>query len=392
MGCRGLHAPAFLDCGRKWSDSLAMRRQWPRRIRWLLVSSTALGCFATLCAWRMVALSRPVSALDLGGLLTINMAYWLVPAALAIPISLLTKSILRSAIDTSRAFLIHACAASVFSIIEATAVFLIRWTLFQHGAHPTMWHSAQLYYFSNLDLFVMTYAVIVAFTLASESHRRALEAVRFEAVLAETQLKGLEARLEPHFLFNTLNAISALVYTKPASADRMISRLSNLLRLAFTPPQTSCVSLQQESDYLLMYLEIEQMRFSDRLSVRWEIQPDTLDAEVPRMLLQPLVENAIKHGLSQKNQPGTIEIAARREQNVLCLEIRDDGVGIQGRDDLRPRSSLAITRERLQSLYGEAYNLDLDSRSMGLTVRVTIPFRRVPRAADSPLVTGEAPA
>jgi len=322
------------------------------------------------------------------------MVYWLLPAALAIPISLLTKSILRSAIDTWRAFLIHAFAAFIFSVIDATALMLIRWTVFQHGAPPTMtwWDYAQSYYFSNLDLFVMTYAVIVAFTLASENHRRALEAARFEAVLAEMRLKGLEARLEPHFLFNTLNAISALVYTEPASADRMISRLSNLLRLAFAPAQTSCVSLQQESDYLLMYLDIEQMRFSDRLSVRWEIQPDTLDAEVPRMLLQPLVENAIKHGLSQKNQPGTIEIAARREQNVLCLEIRDDGVGIQGRDDLRPRSSLAITRERLQSLYGEAYNLDLDSRSMGLTVRVTIPFRRVPRAADSPLVTGEAPA
>lgn len=108
------------------------------------------------------------------------------------------------------------------------------------------------------------------------------------------------------------------------------------------------------------------------------------------MLLQPLVENAIKHGLSQKNEPGTIEIAARREQNVLCLEIRDDGVGIQGSDDLRPRSGLTIIRERLQSLYGDAYDLDLDSRSVGLTVRVTIPFKRVPRAAEPTMDTGKA--
>src|SRR5262249_31326364 len=158
----------------------------------------------------------------------------------------------------------------VFSVVAATAVLLIRRIAFQRWAAPPMtgWHSAQIFYFSNLDLFLMTYAVMVAFTLASENHRRALESARFDAVLAETRLKGLESRLELHFLFNTLNAISALVYTKPASADRMISRLSSLLRLAFAPPQTPSVSLQQETDYLLMYLEIEQMRFSDRLSVR----------------------------------------------------------------------------------------------------------------------------
>jgi len=372
-----------------------MRRQWPQAIRWLLLSSTALGCFATLLAWRVVALRSPGLNLNLGQLLLLNLWYWFVPAALAIPISLLTKRISTSAIDRSRAILIHTLAASVFSVIQASAMILIRTMVCEHGCTSTSmtwWHFAQWQYFSELDHFFMTYAVIVAFTLASESHRRALEAARFEAVLAETRLKCLEARLEPHFLFNTLHAISALLYTKPASADRMISRLSSLLRLAFALPQTSCVSLQQESEYLLMYLEIEQMRFFGRLSVRWAIHPDTLDAEVPRMLLQPLVENAIKHGLSQKNEPGTIEIAARREQNVLCLEIRDDGVGLQGRDRSRPGSGLAITRERLQSLYGDAYNLDLDSRSVGLTVRVTVPFRRVPRAADSPLVTGEAPA
>jgi two-component system LytT family sensor kinase len=372
-----------------------MRRQWPRTIRWLLLSSTALGCFSTLLAWRVFALRMPGSNPHLGPLLLLNMEYWLVPAALAIPISLLTRRISTYAIDRSRAFLIHALAASVFSVIDASAMLLVRSMVWDDGGNSTSmgwWHFAQLQYFSQLDYFFMIYAVIVAFTLASESHRRALESARFEAVLAETRLKCLEARLEPHFLFNTLHAISALVYTKPASADRMISRLSSLLRLAFALPQASCVSLQQESEYLLMYLEIEQMRFSDRLSVRWAIHPDTLDAEVPRMLLQPLVENAINHGLSQKNEPGTIEIAARREQNVLCLEIRDDGVGIQGSDPVRPGSSLAIIRERLQSLYGDAYNFDLDSRSVGLTVRVTVPFRRAPRAADSPLVTGEAPA
>ena len=319
--------------------------------------------------------------------------YWLVPAALAIPISLLTKRISTYAIDRARAFLIHALAAFVFSVIDASATILMRLMLSGNSTSMTWWNRAQFMYFTEVDLFLMTYAVIVAFTLAGESHRRALESARFEAVLAETRLKCLEARLEPHFLFNTLHAISTLVYTKPASADRMISRLSSLLRLAFALPQTSCVSLPQESEYLLMYLEIERMRFSDRLSVRWEIPPDTLDAEVPRMLLQPLVENAIKHGLSQKNEPGTIEITARREQNALCLEIRDDGVGIQGSDRLStPGSGLALTRERLQSLYGDAYTLDLDSRSIGLTVRVTIPFSRVSGAADSPLVTGEAPA
>ena len=125
------------------------------------------------------------------------------------------KKNLNDAIDRARAFLIHALAAFVFSVIDASATILMRLMLFGNSTSMTWWNRAQFMYFTEVDLFLMTYAVIVAFTLASESHRRALESARFEAVLAETRLKCLEARLEPHFLFNTLHAISTLVYTKP---------------------------------------------------------------------------------------------------------------------------------------------------------------------------------
>ena len=157
----------------------------------------------------------------------------------------------------------------------------------------------------------MTYAAIVGTQLRARativSHRRARSGPRnLEARLAEARLKTLEAELHPHFLFNTLHAISTLVHSQPESADRMISRLSDLLRITFARSGAARVPLQEELEFLQKYLEIEQTRFQDRLTVSYEIDPDTLDAEVPRLILQPLVENAIKHGIAPRSGPGTI--------------------------------------------------------------------------------------
>ena len=120
----------------------------------------------------------------------------------------------------------------------------------------------------------------------------------------EARLKTLEAELHPHFLFNTLHAISTLVHTDPEAADRMISRLSDLLRLTFDRSGAAGVPLKEELEFLQKYLEIEQIRFQDRLTVNFDIDPDTLDTDVPRMILQPLVENAIKHGIAPAERPG----------------------------------------------------------------------------------------
>ena len=160
--------------------------------------------------------------------------------------------------------------------------------------------------FEQLDWSLMVYAVIVGVSHAvayyHELQERKLKAAQLETRLIEARLKTLEAELHPHFLFNTLHAISTLVHRDPESADRMISRLSDLLRITFDRSGEPKVSLKEEMDFLQKYLDIEQTRFQDRLTVHVHVDPDALDGEVPRMILQPLVENAIKHGIAGRRR------------------------------------------------------------------------------------------
>jgi two-component system, LytTR family, sensor kinase len=212
-----------------------------------------------------------------------------------------------------------------------------------------------------------------------------LNAIQLEAQLSDARLRTLQAELHPHFLFNTLHAISTLVHTKPELADRMISRLSDLLRLTFDRSGANRVPLQQELEFLQKYLEIEQIRFQDRLTVNFDIDPDTLDAEVPRLILQPLVENAIQHGIAPRSGPGHVQVAARREEGRLWLEVRDDGVGLNAgaRARLRSGIGLANTRDRLACLYGERHRLDFSDGGPGLAVRIEIPFHPASLSGDA---------
>ena len=160
----------------------------------------------------------------------------------------------------------------------------------------------------------------------------------------------------------------------------MISRLSDLLRLTFDRSGATRVPLQEELEFLQKYLEIEQTRFQDRLTVRYEIDPDTLDAEVPRLILQPLVENAIQHGVAPRSGPGLVQIASRRQNGRLWLEVRDDGVGLSAGARARIRSGigLANTRDRLDCLYGNSHSLDFSDGAPGLAVRIEIPYEPAP--------------
>ncbi len=211
----------------------------------------------------------------------------------------------------------------------------VRVTLWPNaGKVPTVaWTSfIQRLYLTNLDWALMTYTSIIGLSYAlayyRESQERSLRAAHLETRLVEARLRTLEAELHPHFLFNTLHAISTLVHSNPDAADRMISRLSDLLRLTFDRSGEPGVSLQEELAFLQKYLEIEQTRFQDRLTVRFNIDPETLDAEVPRMILQPLVENAIKHGVSPRAGHGLIQISAERRNGSLSIEVADNGVGL----------------------------------------------------------------
>jgi LytS/YehU family sensor histidine kinase len=240
----------------------------------------------------------------------------------------------------------------------------------------------------DLDWALMTYSAIVGVSYAlgyyRESRARAIRAAHLETRLAQARLKTLEAELHPHFLFNTLHAISTLVHTQPDSADRMVSRLSDLLRITFSRSDAACVPLHEELEFLQKYLEIEQTRFQDRLTVHYDMDPSTLDADVPRLILQPLVENAIKHGVAPRIGPGVISIGSRRDDGRLYLTVRDNGVGLTGitRARLRDGVGLSNTRDRLECLYGADHALNFLESSPGLTVEMRLPFRRVTSGSD----------
>ena len=203
-----------------------------------------------------------------------------------------------------------------------------------------------------------------------------VHASQLETQLAQAQLQALKMQLHPHFLFNTLNAVSTLVRTnKNKAATDMIAGLSDLLRLTLESSGAQEVSLKQELDFLERYLGIEQIRFGDRLRVQMDIDPATLRARVPNLLLQPLVENAIRHGIAPRAEAGRVEIHAAREDGVLRLQVRDDGPGLPEGDGLHNGVGLANTMARLERLYGKAQRVTFtNADGGGALVTLELPF------------------
>lgn len=206
---------------------------------------------------------------------------------------------------------------------------------------------------------------------------RELRAVQLEEQLAKTRLQVLKSQLQPHFLFNTLHSISSLMLTDVRAADRMMTRLGDLLRMSLESAGTQITTLSREIEFLNCYLEIEKVRFAERLTVTFDISPATLDAPVPHLLLQPLVDNAVKHGISRLPAGGKIRVAATTEARRLKIEISDNGPGLSKTATLPSIGlGLRITRQRLESLYGSDQSLELLSGSEGGTIaQVCIPFR-----------------
>ena len=206
------------------------------------------------------------------------------------------------------------------------------------------------------------------------------QAVELQAQLAEARLQTLRMQVNPHFLFNTLHAVSSLVERDPRGVRRMIARLSTLLRYTMERTGEQEVTLQEELDFLGGYVEIQQIRFQGNLDVRREIASDTLDALVPSLILQPLVENAIKHGASRTEETGQIDISTRREAEDLILRVCDNGPGLKGTTPedafpFREGVGLRNTRERLLSLYGSAQTLTFETApNGGLCVQITLPY------------------
>lgn len=218
-----------------------------------------------------------------------------------------------------------------------------------------------------------------AFSLSNQA--RLQQATRLQAQLAEAKLEALRRQLDPHFLFNTLHAVSSLVERDPRGVRRMISRLSDLLRHSIEGASESEVTLRQELELLQRYIEIMQIRFQGRLEVATHVDPDILDALVPNMILQPLVENAVKHGIEAMTAPGQIDIEVQRVDGELILRVRDNGSGLAAptvSGTPSPRGGGVGIRNivaRLEQLYGteQAFVLRSDD-AVGTIAEVRLPF------------------
>jgi len=239
---------------------------------------------------------------------------------------------------------------------------------------------------------VLFYALLLGIAHLGLYYRRYREreqaAEKLARGLTEARLQALKMQLQPHFLFNTLNAISALIPAEAKPARRMVARLGDLLRATLEHEETQEVTLREELAFLEPYLEIEQARLEDRLTVVLNIAPETLDARVPHLILQPLVENAIRHGIAARIEPGRVEISASRgaADRFLQLEVRDDGPGVDRSSDVKARRGVGLTniRSRLEQLYGVEHRFKLENQiAGGVLVQITLPFRRADKGAGT---------
>ena len=215
-----------------------------------------------------------------------------------------------------------------------------------------------------------------------------LRATQLEEQLAQARLHTLKSQLQPHFLFNTLHSISSLMLIDVVAADRMMTSLSDLLRMSLEQNGTQITSLSREIEFLGVYLDIEKTRFEDRLEVVFDIAPDCLDAQVPHLLLQPIVENAVRHGVSRRSSAGEIRIMAKHEETELHLSICDNGPGFAGseNDGTRRGLGLRLTRERLSAMYGQQQKCEIRSTpNEGSEVHLRMPFALIPETGRRPM-------
>jgi two-component system LytT family sensor kinase len=194
--------------------------------------------------------------------------------------------------------------------------------------------------------------------------------------LARARLQAIQTQLRPHFLFNTLNTIAGLVHKAPDKAESVVQMLSDLLRFSLKANPEAETSLLSEIEFAEKYLAIMHVRFDDRVRYEFQISPNALSASIPTLLLQPIIENAIKHGLESKPEGGTITIRAWCDPTFLYLQVSDTGVGVIAPDKLREGVGLTSTRARLREFYGDGASLEIQSDG-GTTVAITIPFRSI---------------
>ncbi|HYL64308.1 MAG TPA: histidine kinase [Candidatus Methylomirabilis sp.] len=308
-----------------------------------------------------------------GIILKMNLLEWYLWGLLAPAIVWLAQRAPLERAHWVRSGWIHLAASVGFALAE--------WWLNNFLRHHLLGFSQNLRLVYVFHQNFATYWIVAAATHGYFYYKRYREGevrtAQLSAQLAQAQLQALRMQLHPHFLFNTLNAISTLLHKDADVADRMIARLSDLLRLTLENVGVQEVRLAKELEFLERYLEIERMRFADRLEVRMEIAPETLDARTPYLILQPLVENAIRHGISPRASGGSIEVTAKREDGNLILAVKDDGPGMPAKNT-KEGVGISSTRTRLDRLYGQRHGFSLQNGERGgLTVTLSLPFQRM---------------
>lgn len=292
--------------------------------------------------------------------------------ALTPPVALLVRRFPLERRAWLRALPVYA-ASMIFLIFAWAAIFASIYSL-ANGSPDSFGGSFRAAIFGRLPVQVSVFIAIVAVAHAADYHRKYRER---EFQLARARLQSLKAQLHPHFLFNTLNAVSELVYKDAEAAEKTIIDLSDLLRSSLDSRDAQLVPLREELDFLRRYLDIHRTLMQDRLTAVINVDPETLGASVPSMILQPLVENAIRHGADPASRAGRIEISAARDCNALRLTVSDAGPGLPEQDRAISRKGigLANTQARLAELYGSSHRFELkNSPGFGLTVNIFIPF------------------
>lgn len=365
-----------------------LKRGW---VLWILVvlAWTLVGLSFTLnyyfFAGHYVAIFKQQPTLL--GMLIWELPYWLLWAALAPLIFKITQRYPLERASWLRNSIIHIAACLLLSFAHRAIYLVVGWLLhvavYQKFSSITALYQSDILF--NLPTGFMSYGTFMLISIVLDYYHRyqkeELRASQLKTELAQSQLQALKMQLHPHFLFNTLHSISALLEEDVEAADEMLARLGDFLRLTLENSGAQQVSLQEELEFLRCYMEIERVRFHGRLTVTLQIEPETLEARVPNLILQPIVENAIRHGIGSRIGPGRIEIRSSRNNGSLRLVVKDNGQGLASRQDssgrLRSGLGLTNTRSRLEQLYGSAHQFDLsDAIEGGLEVTLEIPFEK----------------
>jgi len=377
------------------------------RFRWRIPVVVVLGALAASAFSTVLAhqLMRAVGQEpQLWRIAFLNATFWFGWVLLAVPLVWLARRVRidrrpRIAVPVHIAAIV--AAAGLHVTLQTTADTLDWWWLMSATRPEMLEANGWEVYWVELFPFVLRRlidweliagAAIVgiahAFFYYQESRERAVRTAQLETRLVEAQLRMLQHQLHPHFLFNTLHAISALMHRDVRAADRMLAQLSDLLRLTLNSVTRPEIRLNEELEFIQKYLQIEQVRLGDRLTVEWHVDADVLDAAVPALVLQPLVENAIKHGIAPNAGPGRVAIGARREGDQLIMTVTDTGPGPSDRKlaELSTGIGVANTRARLTHQFGAHFRFEFRKLPDGFMVLVAIPFRQEPGAVTPAFV------